>query len=819
MSRTRHTTARQRVALLAVASMLVSPVAPLLEAQTPAPATAPAQPRTPAAPKAPTTTTEPAVSLTKATTAPKAAAPAATAPVDRGWPRAYMTASGGQALLYQPQVADWPGQKHMTAYAAVSWQPKGATKPTLGSVKVETDTKVSLADRLVKFSVLKITEANFPQVPKEQVREVVTEIEKAIPDEDRIIGLDRVLAMVDTSKIIPKDVAGVKADPPAIFFSQSPAVLVNIDGAPIWSPIQANDLKFAVNTNWDLFEHTPTKTYYLRNDANWLKAAAVTGPWTPAGKLPESFAKLPADENWKDVKASLPGKAYPANNVPQVFVSEKPAEMILLTGAPAYQAVPHSKLLWVSNTESDVFRLGQTGAIYYLVAGRWFSAPDFKGPWTFATPSLPPDFHAIALEHPRSRVLASVPGTQQAAEAVLLAQVPQTARVNKKELKAPEVTYQGEPKFEAIPSTTVARAANTDKDIIKVGDLYYMCFQGVWFVSKAPTGPWEVTSEVPKTIYEIPASSSAHNVTYVTVEDDDDDEWVTFAAVAGYTGVMVAWGCAVWGSGYYYPPYYGYGGMYPYYYPHYPTYGYGAYYNPWTGAYGRTAVAYGPYGGAGVSARYNPRTGTYSRGAAAWGPYGARGYGQAYNPRTGAYGATRQGSGVYGSWGSTAVARGDDWARTSRVTNNRGTTTRVTQGSGGGEAISRRGGVGGNTTVGRTGSGDVYAGHDGNVYRKDGDSWQKYDNGNWGNVDRPEQNSAQRDAARQRATEANAREGAGTVDQLNRDARARSQGTQRTGDYGNYRGTGATRSGGSTYRPSGGASRGGGMRGGGGRRR
>jgi hypothetical protein len=829
MSRTRHTMARQRVALLAVASMLVSPVAPLLEAQAPAPApaTAPAQPKapaTPAAPKAPTTTTEPAVSLTKVSTTPKAAAPAPAQVTDLGWPRAYTTATGGHVLLYQPQVADWAGQKHITAYGAVSWQPKGAAKPTLGSVKIESNTKVSIADRLVKFSTLKITEANFPQVPKEQVREVVDEIEKAIPDEERIIALDRVMAMVDTSKIIPKDVAGVKADPPAIFFSQSAAVLVNIDGEPIWSPIQGNDLKFAVNTNWDLFEHTPTKTFYLRNDASWLKAAAIAGPWTPAGKLPESFGKLPADENWKEVKAALPGKAYAGNKAPTVFVSEKPAEMILLTGAPAYKPVPNSKLVWVSNTESDVFRLGEAGTIYYLVAGRWFSATDFKGPWTFATPSLPPDFHAIALEHPRSRVLASVPGTQQAAEAVLLAQVPQTARVNKKELKAPEVTYQGEPKFDPIPSTTVARAVNTDKDIIKVGDLYYLCFQGVWFVSKAPTGPWQVTSDIPKTIYEIPASSPSHNVTYVTVEEDDDD-WVTFAAVAGYTGVMVAWGCAVWGSGYYYPPYYGYGGMYPYYYPHYPTYGYGAYYNPWTGAYGRTAVAYGPYGGAGVSSRYNPRTGTYSRGAAAWGPYGARGYGEAYNPRTGAYGQTRQGSNVYGSWGSTAVTRGDDWARTSRVTNNRGTTTRVTQGSGGGEAISRRGGVGGNTTVGRTGGGDVYAGHDGNVYRKSGDNWQKYDNGGWGDVNRPQPTTEQRDAARQRATEANARGGAGssagTVDQLNRDARARTQGTQRTGDYGNYRGTGSTRSGGSTYRPSGGnrSYGGGGMRGGGGRRR
>ena len=72
------------------------------------------------------------------------------------------------------------------------------------------------------------------------------------------------LAYVDTSKIIPKNVEGVKADPPAIFFSTRPAVLVNLDGEPIWSPIKDNDLKFAVNTNWDLFEHAPTKTYYLR---------------------------------------------------------------------------------------------------------------------------------------------------------------------------------------------------------------------------------------------------------------------------------------------------------------------------------------------------------------------------------------------------------------------------------------------------------------------------------------------------------------------------------------------------------------------------
>ena len=102
---------------------------------------------------------------------------------------------------------------------------------------------------------------------------------------------------------------------------------------------------------------------------------------------------------------------------------------------------------------------------------------------------MPEVFQTIPLEHPRSRVLAAVPGTQQAAEAVLLAQVPQTARVNKKEVKAPEVAYQGDPKFEPIEKTKVEHAVNTDKQVIKFGDLYYLCFQGVWFMSKSATGP------------------------------------------------------------------------------------------------------------------------------------------------------------------------------------------------------------------------------------------------------------------------------------------------------------------------------------------
>jgi hypothetical protein len=674
-----------------------------------------------------------------------------------------------------------------------------------------------------------VTESNFATLQRDQIRPVVDDILANVPRQERIISLDRVLASVDKSQIVPKNNSRLKADPPVIFYSTTPAVLINLDGDPIWSPIKENDLKFAVNTNWDLFQHTPTSTFYLRHNQSWLQAAKIEGPWKAAGTLPGSFAKLPADDNWKDVKTALKGPKLTDSQVPKVFVSTKPAELILVSGAPNYLLVAKTKLLWVSNTESDVFRLGKGGPVFFLVSGRWFSAPDFAGPWTFATPTLPDDFTKIPLEHARSRVLASVPGTTQAAEAVLLAQIPQTARVDKKLITAPEVTYQGEPSFQPIETTKVQRAVNTDKDIIKFGDLFYMCFQGVWFASKSPAGPWEVTGTIPAEIYEIPPSSPSYNVTQVTVVEDNSDA-VVYATAAAFSGVMIGWGCAVWGTGYYYPPYVGYGGFYPAYYPYYPSYGYHASYNPWTGAYSRGVSAYGPYGGAGVGARYNPRTGTYARGAAAYGPYGARGVASAYNPRTGASGATRQGSNVYGSWGQTGVQRGDQWASTSRVTNNRGTTTRVTQGSGGGSAVTRNpAGAAGGGGVARTGSGDVYAGRDGNVYRNTGSGWQQYGDGGWGSVSQP--TPQQREQAQQRATQAKDARASGatagtassnpTVGQLNRDSAARAEGAQRTRDASAVN-SGSRSTNPSSYRPSGGATRssGGGMRsGGGGRRR
>jgi len=415
----------------------------------------------------------------------------------------------------------------------------------------------------------------------------------------------------------------------------------------------------------------------------------------------------------------------------------------LFDGRPMYTAIPGTQLVYANNTDSPVFVYGATQTYYYLAAGRWFSAQSLTGPWTFASLSLPPDFANIPLSNPASAILASVPGTSQAKDAVLIAQIPTVMELNPATAAAQaKVDYTGSPQFAPIEGTTLQYATNTPDKVIQVGDVYYLCLQGVWFMSTSPQGPWTTASSVPQVIYTIPPSSPVYNVTYVTQVTTSSGS-VQSSYTAGYLGVFVM-GAAVGaivanGSGYYYPPYIGYPAYgYPVYHPYPTCYGaYGAYgtsyYHSSTGAYGVSQTTYGAYGSATRTASYNPYTGTSTRTASTSTAYGKQTVGQAYNPYTGSYGATHQGSSPTAQWGSSYVSQGNKSATTQHYSTAQGTVASG-QTSSGGKAAGTNSAYG-NTAVGKNSSGDMYAGHDGNVYKNTGSGWQKSNgSGGWSNV-------------------------------------------------------------------------------------
>ena len=257
-------------------------------------------------------------------------------------------------------------------------------------------------------------------------------------------------------------------------------------------------------------------------------------------------------------------------------------------------------------------------------------------------------------------------------------------------------------------------------------------------MASLPNGPWVVAQTIPASIYTIPANSPSHHVTYVTIEDDDEDndEWVTFAHMAGYTGLMIGWGCARWGSGWYYPLCYG-GGIY---YPGFHSHGYAAGYKSWTGhmpalPMDRTAEW--------ARGRDTTRAPAPTRAAPPRGGYGAAGrrwvclqpaHRCSWNDAPGLERLRQLGIDRrparrrLGSHQSHHESR-DGKHHASDTADDGAAVSRNTPGAGG-------------SYVAKSNDGDVYAGRDGNVYRKDGDNWQKNDNGNWSDADRPTANTA-----------------------------------------------------------------------------
>jgi hypothetical protein len=720
---------------------------------------------------------------------------------DPGWPR-QKSNPAGKLIYYQPQVDDWPNYKQIDFRMAFSLTPTGGHE-TVGVVNIHAQTFVSVDDRTVSISSPVITGTHFPSLDAPTAYNMDQLVRTFLPPNTFLtISLDRVVACVKKSES-PATVA-VRNDPPLIFVSNRPAMLVQVDGQPVLGQIQNTKLEFVVNTNWPLFLDKSTSNYYLFTGTQWLMATSLNGPWVVTATLPQDMSKVAKDPQWSGLAKAISPPATAAGFAPTVFYSTSAAEVILFQGQPVYSKLAGTQLVFAANTDADLFVYSPTQQYFYLAAGRWFSSTSLQGPWTYATENLPVDFSQIPLNSSASRVLVSVPGTEQAKDAVLLAQIPTTVTVNPAAAAAQaKVTYDGAPQFNPIDGTLLTYATNTSDKVIKVGDLYYLCLQGIWFMSTIPQGPWETASSVPQEIYAIPPSSPVYNVTYVT-QTTTADGYVEATYTAGYMGSFIV-GATVGaiiagGTGYYYPPYLYYPAVgYPIYHPYAATYGYGSYYNSYTGAYGVAHGVYGPYAGAAAGAAYNPYTGTYARGATAYGPYGsasvgqaynpytgtyARGatattaYGtnsaaQAYNPRTGTYAQTQQHSSPYGQWGSSTVSNGNNAVQTGHATTSQGTVA-------GAQSTSGAKAVGANTAYGsggavKTSSGDMYAAKDGNVYKNTGSGWQSYDsNGNWSSTSKQAQGSAA-------ATGANAQR-APTQD-LNQESQNRQRGSSQSQNF------------------------------------
>ncbi len=507
---------------------------------------------------------------------------------DEGWPRR-IPVPKGTVTMYQPQIDAFQDNK-VSARAAVSFLGKGEKEPHFGVVWIDATVDTDRDARTVTAREYRITDVKFPDATAAQQDKLKALLLQEMPKWRLSLSLDQLLTQVELAEKEQKGDQDLKTEPPKILFVKNPAVLVTLDGDPVLRSIKDTPLMRVVNTPFILIFDLAAKAYYLKGGDAWLTAPVLQGPWETAKSLPETMQGL---EKQRLQQQQPQGKEIKAgtDRMPQIIVSTEPTELIFAKGEPNWTPITGTQLLYMSNTDSNVFMDVGAQQYYVLLSGRWFTSKSLDGGWTYmASKQLPADFAKIPPNSAKGFVLANVAGTEQATEAVHDAYLPQTAVIDRKTATT-EVKYAGDPQFKPVEGTSMQYAVNTATPVFSSGSKYYAVDQGVWYEADSPQGPWRVSVSPPAERKKIPPSNSHYNASYVDVYDSTDA--VAYVGYTpGYTGSYVQDGTVRYGTGYDYPAYQ----TNTAYIPPPTTYGYNAAYDPYASSWSYTPSYYNPMG-------------------------------------------------------------------------------------------------------------------------------------------------------------------------------------------------------------------------------
>jgi hypothetical protein len=504
---------------------------------------------------------------------------------DSDWPRT-IPLEQGLITVYEPQV-DELHDDIIRFRAALAYRPTAGAEPVFGVGWFESPVEVDQANRRVRPLELKVTETRFP----EGTSDVQAALEAAFAQESTgwnpAFSLDELQADLNIAQAETNAIHSRNSNPPRIVYRDHPALLVSIDGDPVLRDIEDSNYQAVINTPYPLIYDG--RQYFLNAASGvWYRADRATGPYRFDPSPP---AAISAIVNAPDTEATKDPEAEPitAATAPEIIVSTEPTELIVTEGPAAFVPLVDD-LLVLQNSQDDVFMHVSSQQFYIVLAGRWYYSDTLNGPWAYrASDALPAAFANIPQESGQADSRVYVAGTPEAREAVLDAQIPQTAAVERGTVDI-EVDYDGEPSFSPVDGTDMTYADNTGSTVLQSDRLYYLVEDGVWYVSVSPEGPWEVATERPDQVDGILPSSPAYNTKYVYVYDSTP-RVVYVGYTPGYYGSYIYRDTIIYGTGWHYRPW-----VSPYhYFPRAGTWGFHAFYNPWNGWSFGLGWGWGPF--------------------------------------------------------------------------------------------------------------------------------------------------------------------------------------------------------------------------------
>jgi hypothetical protein len=203
----------------------------------------------------------------------------------------------------------------------------------------------------------------------------------------------------------PRKLQRPDAAVPEIYYSVEAAELLLFDGEPRWAAIGGNGLAYASNTDQEVFR--VDGEYFVLLSGRWFKADALDGPWRLTAVLPDAFQDIPPADAQPPhpksyVRVSVPGtveawEAALVASIPRKAQIQRGSEDALgievtYAGDPVFAPIEQTGVELAVNTSYQVLR--HDGNYYLCHNATWLTASDPAGPWVFAD-SLPDAFADI----------------------------------------------------------------------------------------------------------------------------------------------------------------------------------------------------------------------------------------------------------------------------------------------------------------------------------------------------------------------------------------------------------------------------------------
>ncbi|MDR0558863.1 MAG: hypothetical protein LBG92_01725 [Prevotellaceae bacterium] len=469
--------------------------------------------------------------------------------------------------IFKPEIENFDTDKlSFKAALMVSENDENVFGSFWGDANVQTDR----SNRTVRVTKVSVNDLRFPDgYAANKESGLIKTVEKNLTG--LTIKMDDILADLENEQNEQKAGKLMDNTPPVIYYSSHPAILLTIDGDPVLQSTDTKDIEMIVNSPFLVLKYK--NNYYLSNGQLWYESKSPLAGWAPQANVPETVRQTA-----QSLKSDEENVVSENSFYPEVIVSTTPAELIQTDGAPTFSVIPETMLLYVSNSSDQIVMDIKSQMYFVLLSGRWYSSAKLDGNWKYIDfNDLPADFAKIPEGSTKDILLASVPGTKAAQEAVRESLVPQAAIVDRSVAQT-EVAYDGEPQFENIEGTNMKYAVNSSGTVIYENRRYYVVDNGVWFAGSSPRGPWIVSDVRPVQINIIPPSYPVYNARFVYIYHSTPTA-VYVGYTRGYLSTYVTGRrVVVYGTGCRYRPWRGHC-----YYPRPCTWGYGVSYSPWSG--------------------------------------------------------------------------------------------------------------------------------------------------------------------------------------------------------------------------------------------